>query len=333
MRIRLKPLSEQVMVITGASSGIGLTTARAAADAGAKIVLSSRDHRVLEALVRDLAARGGDAIAVPADVADLGAVRRIATRTIELWGRIDTWVNNAGVSIYGTLMETPEEDHRRLFDTNYWGVVNGSRVAVEHLRERGGALINVGSVLGDRAVPLQGAYSASKHAVRGFTDALRMELEHDRLPIAVTLIKPSSIATPYHEHARNYTAHEPRNPRPVYAPNLVARAILRAATEPVRELAVGGGGRMLSALGAIAPRTLDRVMDRTLIDGEQQQKRLAAPRRDNLYAPADDGRERGHYPTRVLERSFADRVSERRGSYLAAGALVTVGLALLIRRL
>ena len=150
---------------------------------------------------------GRKATFVVADVSDESAIRRVAEDAVTRFGRIDTWINGAGVSVYGRLMDISLEDQRRLFDTNFWGVVIGSRVAVPYLRN-GGALINIGSVLSDRAIPLQGTYCASKHAVKGFTDSLRMELEHDRLPISVTLIKPYSIDTPYAEHAKNYLRHE-----------------------------------------------------------------------------------------------------------------------------
>jgi short-subunit dehydrogenase len=332
MRASFRPLSEQVMVITGASSGIGLCTARAAAREGARVVLGARSADVLDRVVGEIQAEGGQAMAVDVDVADAHAVERLAARAIERFGRIDTWVNNAGVSIYGELTATPVEDHRRLFETNYWGVVHGSVVAVRHLREHGGALINVGSVAGDRAFPLQGAYSASKHAVRGFTEALRMELEHAGLPISVTLIKPGSIATPYHEHARALTAYEPRNAPPLYAPELVTKAILRAATEPVRDVFVGGSARALSALGTVAPRLADRLFEGTLFK-LQQSDTPKNGRRDILYAPSSDARVRGGSKERVMERSFTDRAAERPGRALLLGAALVAGVALLVRAL
>lgn len=332
MRLELRPLSEQVVVITGASSGIGLCTARAAAKQGARVVLAARSGDVLEQVVNEIEAAGGEAVAVNADVSEREAVERLAARALEHFGRIDTWVNNAGVSIYGELVNTPIEDHRRLFETNYWGVVYGSLVAVEHMRERGGALINVGSVFGDRAAPLQGAYSASKHAVRGFTEALRMELQHARLPISVTLVKPGAIATPYPEHARSFTENEPRNPPPSYAPELVSRAILRAATEPTRDVFVGGQARAFAALGAVAPRLADRLFEGTLFR-LQQTDTLSNGRRDILYLPSDDPRERGEMSERVLERSVSDRVAERPIRTLLLGAAIIAGVALLARSL
>src|SRR3954470_12060295 len=163
MAVSLKPLKEQVIVITGASSGIGLATAESAAKQGAKLVLAARSGTTLEEIVGRIKNTGGEAVAVTADVADRKQVQRIVDAAISQFGRIDTWINDAGVAIYGRLEEVEEEDSRRLFDTNFWGVVNGSLAALPHLRFSNGALINIGSELSDAVVPLQGMYSASKH--------------------------------------------------------------------------------------------------------------------------------------------------------------------------
>ena len=243
MSISLKPLQEQVIVITGASSGIGLATARAAAKKQAKLVLAARNQEALETIAQQIKNDGGQAVTVVADVGRREDVQKIADTALEHFGGFDTWVNNAGVSIYGRLAEVSDEDSHRLFDTNFWGVVYGSLVAAEHLRSRGGTIINLGSVLSDEAVPLQGMYSASKHAVKGFTDALRIELREDKAPVAITLIKPGSINTPYPQHAKNYTDRELTLPPPVYAPEEVANAILHAATHQKRDIYVGGSGK------------------------------------------------------------------------------------------
>jgi NAD(P)-dependent dehydrogenase (short-subunit alcohol dehydrogenase family) len=224
MHSRLKRLEDQVIVITGASSGIGLVTARMAAKRGAAgIVLNSRNEESLRAITDEINNSGSEAIYVVGDVGRLDDVRRVGEEAVKHFGEFHTWVNNAGVSIYGAVLDQSLEDQRRLFDTNYWGVVHGSIVACDHLRRSGGALINLGSVLSDRALPMQGTYCASKHAVKGYTDALRMELEKEGLPISVTLIKPSSIDTPYIRHAKNLMNVEPMNPPPVYAPETVRR--------------------------------------------------------------------------------------------------------------
>jgi NAD(P)-dependent dehydrogenase (short-subunit alcohol dehydrogenase family) len=303
VRPRLKPIEDQTIVITGASSGIGLATARLAAARGARVVLAARSGEALERVASAIRTEGGAAATVVADVADERDVRRIAEAAHERFGGLDTWVNNAGVSVYGAITEVPLEDQRQVFETNYWGVVHGCRVAVEHLRDRGGALINVGSVLSERAFPLQGAYSASKHAIKGFTDALRMELMHEGAPISVTLIKPAAIDTRYAHHARNYLPMQPKNPPPLYAPEVVARAILHAAVQPVREITVGGSGRLIEALDHWLPGATDRVMARLL--PAMQQSRAPAVERGGagLYAAAGEARERSGDASFVLEHS------------------------------
>jgi short-subunit dehydrogenase len=325
MEVKLKKLSEQVFVITGASSGIGLVTAREAARRGARLVVAARAEDALRRLVEEINSSGGEAVHVVADVGREEDVRRIAETALERFGRIDTWVNNAGVSIYGKIMDTPVEDMRRLFETNFWGVVYGSRVAAEHLRQRGGALINVGSTVSDRAIPVQGVYSASKHAVKGFTDALRMELEEEGAPVSVTLIKPASIDTPYTKHAKNFLEKEPAIPPPVYAPEAVAEAILHCAETPVRDVFVGAGGKALSLLDKYAPRLGDKAMEAFIFDA-QKQTEPAHPRGDGgLYEASGELKERSGDPFYVSESSLYTKATLHP---LLTGALfVGAGLA------
>jgi len=324
-----KRLRDQVIVITGASSGIGLTTARAAAERGARVVLTARNQEDLRLATEEINMRGGRATHVVADVALPEEVDRIADVARREFGGFDTWVNNAGISIYGKLTDVPMEDKKRLFDVNFWGVVNGCRTAVRHFRDHGGTIINIGSVVSDRAVPLQGMYSASKHAVLGYTDALRMELEHDRLPITVTLVKPASINTPFVEHARNYMPEAPTLPPPVYAPEVVADAILRCAERRFREVTVGGGGRVLSVMGRVAPRTMDAYMERALFD-QQKDKTGKVQSRDSLYYPTQDGNESGPYEGRVKRSSVYTKAAmsdfTRALPFIAAGAVIAAGV-------
>ena len=191
MNLQLKDLSDQVIVITGASSGIGLVTARMAARRGACVVLNARNEEALRQVANEINAEGGEAVHVAGDVGKLSDVQMIAYEAIRRFGGFDTWVNNAGVSIYGPVLDQSLADQRRLFDTNYWGVVHGSIVACTHLRKRGGALINIGSVLSDVAIPIQGTYCATKHAVKGYTDALRLELDRHRITTPVVLVAHS----------------------------------------------------------------------------------------------------------------------------------------------
>ena len=303
MRLDLKPINQQVIVITGASSGIGLSTARMAAKKRAKLVLAARNESALRELEQEINAQGGQAIAVVADVGREEDVHRIADAAIERFGQIDTWVNNAGVSIYGRIEEVDLNDARRMFDTDFWGVVHGSRVALQHLRKRGGALINVGSTVSDRAIPLQGFYVASKHAVKGFTDSLRMEIEEANLPVSVTLIKPAGINTPFTQHAKNYMESEPDFPPPVYAPATVARSILHAATHPVRDIMVGGAAKTFNVAEKYMPRLTDRYLERAMFQQQKKNGRSRERRPDALYRAGEGLMEDGDYEGHVNKHS------------------------------
>jgi short-subunit dehydrogenase len=290
--LEFKPLDQQVMVITGASSGIGLATALSAAAAGAKLVLAARSEQTLGEIVQGIKDAGGDAISVAADVGDRQQVEKVAQAAIGKYGRIDTWVNDAGVSIYGRLDEVSEEDSRRLFDTNFWGVVNGSLAALPHLRREGGALINVGSEVSEAVVPLQGMYSASKHAVKGFTDALRVEIEEvDKAPVSITLIQPTAVDTPYPQHARNYMNQEAKLPTPQIDPQKVADAILKAATQHERDVKVGAGAVLNTTLGKIAPGLGDK-MSAKQADRQQYNEPPRNPE-GTLYKAGEGGRIHG----------------------------------------
>lgn len=289
-RLRLKPHDQQVMVITGATSGIGLELAREAAARGTTVFLIARNVQALEEVARELADKGARAAYHAADVGVESEVRSAAAEALKLFGGWDVWVNDAGVSIFGPVRETPLEDHKRLFDTNYWGVVHGSLVAVEHLRKRpgGGVLINIGSVLGDMPIPVQGAYSASKSAVKGFTEALRMDLMREGAPVAVTLIKPSAIATPYKDHAKNLTESPVKNPPPVYDPKLVVQSVLYSTRHRVREMTVGFAGRAMTVFHNMTPALAEPLFAKVM---PRLQRDKAASRRrteDSLYEPSRD---------------------------------------------
>jgi short-subunit dehydrogenase len=310
MSVTLKPIGEQVIVITGATSGIGLCTARMAAARGARLVLAARSEEALGKLCHELSTSGTQCYYVVADVGREDQVRRVASEALSAFGSFDTWVNNAATSIYGKLEDIPIEDQHRLFETNFWGVVYGSLIAIRTLKIHGGALINLGSALSDRAIPLQGPYCASKHAVKGFTDALRMELESDDAPVSVSLIKPAAIDTPYLEHSRNYLDIEPENPPPVYSPDIVAETILHCAENPVRDVFVGAAAKAHSLAGKFAPRTFDKLMEATWL-GQTRSGEPAHPHElENLYEPHDDRlHERGEYGWPVLESSVYTKSS------------------------
>jgi short-subunit dehydrogenase len=323
----LKNVEEQVIVITGASSGIGLTTARMAAERGARLVLAARSEDALQDLTEEITQGGGEAVYVAADVSDRDDVREIARVAEETYGGFDTWVNVAGVFIYGKLEDTPVEDMRRQFETNVWGLLYGSLEAADRLKERGGAIINIGSALSDRALLLQGSYSASKHAVKGFTDALRMELEEEDAPVSVTLIKPSAIDTPYTQHAKNYMDKEAQLPPPIYAPETVARAILHSAENPERDVFVGAGGKSISMLGYYASSLMDTIMEKVFFPLQRKDDAPRPREQNSLDGPAGHLEERGGYEGHVAERSLYTEASlRRRASAVVAGIAVVAAL-------
>ncbi|GGK64629.1 SDR family oxidoreductase [Rufibacter glacialis] len=306
MNYSLKPLQEQVIVITGASSGIGLATALAAAKKGATVVLAARNREALLEIEQEIRSQGGKAFHCVADVGRKEEVQWIAQVALQECGGFDTWINDAGVSIYGRLDEVSDEDNRRLFDTNFWGVVYGSQIAAQHLRSKGGAIINVGSEVSDIAIPLQGMYSASKHAVKAYTDALRIELMEDKAPVSVTLIKPAGIDTPYPEHAKNYTDKALTLPAPVYTPEEVAAAILHAAVHPHRDIMVGGGAKAMSALNKRFPGAMDWISSK-IMSKEQLLDEPPVNKAGSLHQPSTAGNVRGNHKGYVMKTSLYTR--------------------------
>lgn len=333
MKNMLKPLREQVLVLTGATSGIGLNTARTAASEGAKLVLAARNAEALNELAGELRARGATVETVVADVCKEPDVQRIATVAREAFGGFDTWINNAGIGMFGTNEQASREDMRALFETNFWGVVHGCMTALPTLKSRGGALITVGSITSDRSLPMQGIYGASKHAVKGFIDSLRMELEAEGAPVSVSLIKPTSIDTPFIRHAKNYMEVEPTYPPPVYAPEVVTEAILYAAQHPVRDLYVGGSARLMAAGAHHTPRLLDKAMEWLGIDQQKSKTPATRDRDGSLYRPGADLEERAGMEN-VRERSYYIRAVTHPGTVMAvaAGTGMLVAAALRSRR-
>lgn len=331
MTVHLKLVKYQTIVITGATSGIGLATARMAAARGAKCVLVARDETALRELVDEIRRSGGSAAFVAVDVADANRLREVTQTAVEQFGGYDTWVNNAGVSAYGPMLNADPADHRRVFDINFWGVVNGSLEAVRHFRQRtghyGGAIINLGALVSDIGIPMQGVYAASKHAIKGFTDTLRMEQEAAGAPISITLVKPGSIATPFPEHAANTMAQQPLPP-PLYEPDVVAECILHCAEQPKRDVYIGGASKLTAALGRYAPRLLDLIMESTA-ERSQKTRRRAHRQRSALYEPATGRRQRGRFASPVFKTSLYSKASLHpviTGVAVAGVALVAISL-------
>lgn len=328
-----KPLSEQVMVITGASSGIGRVTARHAAERGARVVVAARNIRDLEELASEIRRDGGEAIAVATDVADETQVENLVRSTVQHYGRIDTFVANAGVSAYSEFIDQPLDEFRRVVEVNFFGQVNCAKHALPVLRESGGAFISVASTLSDRGVPLQGAYCASKHALKGWIDSLRVELKHRGWPVRLTMIKPSSINTPLFGKARTRLGVQPQPIPPVYDPALAARAILHAAEHDERDVFVGGAGKALSAAERASPKLVDLQQLRSGFDSQMTDWPKAEDAADNLFEPVEyDGGERGEFVQNTHATSAYQRVAEHSVAAPLLVAAAAGAAALLLRR-
>jgi NAD(P)-dependent dehydrogenase (short-subunit alcohol dehydrogenase family) len=320
----LKPLDKQVVVVTGASSGIGRETALQFAARGAKVVAAAQGEEGLQSLVRQIEEQGGAAIAQVCDVANVEQVKALADKAVHEYGRIDTWVNNAAVILYAPFEQTTAEEFQRILDVNVMGQVHGAHAALPHLRRTGGALICVSSVESQVAWPLHSAYAASKHAVAGFVDSLRRELMHDGAPVSVTNIRPGSINTPLFTHARTKIGVKPQGPPPFYQPSLVAEAIVYAAEHPVRDFIVGGAAKAMLLGQKVAPGLMDRLLAQ---DGFGYQTQRTDERKpleagDNFYSPAgSENRTEGDFTPRARGYSFYDWLEMRGG----AGKLILAG--------
>jgi short-subunit dehydrogenase len=328
-------LSEQVVVITGASNGIGRETALQMAMRGASLVPAARNEEALTELASEVERLGGQAEPVVTDVADSQQVERLAQRALDRFGRIDTWINNAAVSIYATVEQLQPDEMERLVKVNLLGQMYGSRAAVLAMKpRRSGTIINVGSALSERAIPLQSAYVATKHGVQGFSEALRLELMHEDAGIDVVLVLPSSINTPLFSWARSKLGVQPMPVPPVYEPGVVAEAIIHAAEHGGREIVVGGAGKLLTLGQWLSPSLTDRYLLQGGRGFEQQTTDQPDNRRDNLFEPSTGpGSSTGEFgqdskPTSIYTRYFELHPNRKRA---AVGALLLGGAALIRR--
>jgi NAD(P)-dependent dehydrogenase (short-subunit alcohol dehydrogenase family) len=302
--VQLKLVGDQVVVLMGASSGIGRETALRFARKGAKVVVSARGEEGLDSLVEEIRREDGEAIAVPADTSEFDQVKAVADRAVEVYGRLDTWVHLAAVGLFATFEETTPEEFRRVIDVNLMGQVYGAMAALPQIkREGGGALIHVSSMGAKRSIPLQSAYCASKHSIDGFLESLRVELRREKLPISVTQVMPATINTPFFDKARTKLGVKPVAPPPIYQPGIVSETILHAAENPARDLVVGGAAKAVILSQALSPRLLDILLRVRGFEVHYTGEPKPEDAPDNLFEPIDG------YNT--VEGSFRDRAHPR----------------------
>lgn len=287
--IQLKPIQDRVVAIIGASSGIGRTTAHQFAQRGAKIVVSARSEPGLASLVDEITQAGGEAIAIAGDVSDFEQVKAIADKTVQHYGCLDTWVHLAATAVIAPFEKTTPEEFKRVIDVNLMGQVYGAMAALPHLKREGrGSLIHVTSVEARRSLPLQSSYAASKHGVEGFLESLRVELNHQGIPISVTNVMPATINTPFYNKALTKLGVQPTGIPPFYQPSLVADAILYVAEHPMREFIVGDAGRILDFLQKLSPQLVDTMLQLVALDGQRTDKYKSEDDANNLYKPAPE---------------------------------------------
>ncbi len=284
--MQLKPINQQVVAVVGASSGIGRETSLQFAKRGAKVVVSARSEPGLLSLVDEIQRNGGEAIAVVADVSDFEQVKAIADKTVAQYGRLDTWVHAAATGVLATFDQITPEEFKRVIDVNLLGQAYGAMAALPHLKREGrGALIHISSMEGRRALPLQSPYSSAKHGVEGFLESLRVELQHEGIPISVTSVKPAVINTPFYNNVRTKLGVKPTGIPPYYQPSLVADAILYASEHPTRDFIVGDVGKVLDVLQRISPELVDYLLLLVGFPGQRTTEPKSESAPDNLYAP------------------------------------------------
>jgi NAD(P)-dependent dehydrogenase (short-subunit alcohol dehydrogenase family) len=330
--MRLKPIKNQVVVLVGASSGIGRESALQFAKRGAKVVVAARNQSGLNSLVEEIRRAGGEAVAHVTDVKHFDQVQSLAQRAISEYGRIDTWVNLAAVSLYARFEQTTAEEFRQIIETNLLGQTYGAMSALPHLRrQHGGSLIFVTSVEAKRALPYQSAYAASKHGVHGMIESMRLEIEHDKIPVSVTEIMPASIDTPLFNKAKTKLGVKPKGLPPIYHPGIVSDAILYAAENRVRELHPGGMGRFFLMNERISPRINDMFLKRSAFTQQRTEEIKTETAPNNLFDPIDGyDRVQGDLTPQVKNTSISSwfETHPMAANLAASLALGTIGVIL-----
>jgi NAD(P)-dependent dehydrogenase (short-subunit alcohol dehydrogenase family) len=325
----------RVVVITGASAGVGRAAARAFAREGSRIGLIARGRDGLDGARRDVEELGGEALALPADVADADAVEKAAAQVEEQFGTIDVWVNNAMTSVFAPIKETRAEEFKRVTEVTYLGYVYGTLAALERMLPRNeGVIIQVGSALAYRGIPLQAAYCAAKHAVQGFVDSLRCELIHDKSEVRVTMIQMPALNTPQFGWVKSRLPRKAQPVAPIYQPEIAAEAIVYASHHPRREIYVGLPTIKAIIGNKLFPGLLDHYLARTGYDAQQYNGPEDRDRPHNLWQPLPgDHGAHGEFDSRAQRFSPQLWTTTHRGFLTAAGCLVTVSaIAELLRR-
>ncbi|HEX9051429.1 MAG TPA: SDR family oxidoreductase [Anaeromyxobacter sp.] len=277
---------DRVVVVTGASAGVGRAVARAFGRQGAKVGLVARTKEALDDAAREIERAGGEALVLPLDVADADAVEKAADAVVARWGRIDVWVNDAMVSVFSPVKETKAEEYRRVTEVDYLGYVHGTKAALKHMLPRdAGHVIQIGSALVYRSIPLQSAYCASKAAIRGFTDSLRCELYHDRSRVKLTMVQLPAVNTPQFDVVRSRLPNHPQPVPPIFEPEVIARAVLYVADHPTRELWVGWSAVKAILGQKLVPGLLDRYLGRMGYSAQQTDEPVAPDRADDVDRP------------------------------------------------
>jgi NAD(P)-dependent dehydrogenase (short-subunit alcohol dehydrogenase family) len=283
--VRKKPLHEQVMVVTGASSGVGRAVARAAGERGAKVVVGARGEDGLSAAVEEIERAGAEALAVAGDVAEREYNDELVRAALERFGRIDTFVANAIVTVYAEVEHLEPDELRRVLDVNFFGVAYGYWAALPALKESHGTFLHVSSALAYRGIPLQAAYCSSKAAARTFLESARVELQKHGHDVAISLVLPGAINTPQFDRDRQKIGKQPQPVPPIYEPEPYAEAVLRCAEKPIRELPVSWGAQKLLWGQKLSPRAGDWMLRRMGWKNQHTDEAKPVDSPDNLYDP------------------------------------------------
>ncbi|MBH8563146.1 SDR family oxidoreductase [Nostoc sp. CENA67] len=326
--MQLKPIHQQVVVIVGASSGIGRDTALKFAQRRAKVVVAARSEPGLKSLVEEIQALGGEAVYVVADVSDFQQVKAIADQAVAKYGRLDTWVNAAATGIIAPFEKITPEEFKQVVDVTLMGQVYGVMAALPYLKQEGrGALILISSMEGRRSLPLQSPYSAAKHGLEGFLDALRVELQYEKWPISVTSILPSTINTPYYNKVGTKIGVKPSGIPPYYSASLVADAILYAAEHPTRDYVVGDAGKLLDLLQRISPPLTDSLLQVVGFTGQYTAQAKSEDDPNNVFTPISGyDRVEGDFGKLTIP-SFLDAIDLNPSIKRGAIALAALGIA------